>query len=48
LDFAVEWLGEEETDLDSDHRSRLLELLLGVANLNEYVRHSIVVARPSH
>jgi hypothetical protein len=47
VDFAVEWLAEEDTDLDSDQRSRLLELLLGVANLNEYVRHSTVVARPS-
>jgi hypothetical protein len=47
VDFVVEWLAEEDTDLDSDQRSRLLELLLGVANLNEYVRHGTVVARPS-
>jgi hypothetical protein len=47
VDFVV-GLAEEDTDLDSDQRSRLLELLLGVANLNEYVRHSTVVARPSH
>ena len=47
VDFVVEWLAEEDTDLDSDQRSQLLELLLGVANLNEYVRHGTVVARPS-
>jgi len=47
VDFVVDWLAEEDTNLDSDQRSQLLELLLGVANLNEYVRHSTVVARPS-
>jgi hypothetical protein len=42
VDFAVEALGQEDNHWDSDQRSRLLELLLGVANLNEYVRHSVV------
>jgi hypothetical protein len=42
VDFAVEALGREDNLWDSDQRSKLLELLLGVANLNEYVRHSVV------
>ena len=29
-------------------RSKLLELLLGIANLNEYVRHSTVLAPQSN
>jgi hypothetical protein len=42
VDFAVEALAQEDTGWDSDQRSKLLELLLGVANLNEYIRHSVV------
>jgi hypothetical protein len=42
VDFAVEALGQEDNLWDSDQRSKLLELLLGVANLNEYIRHSLV------
>lgn len=48
VDFAIDWLAREDTSWDSDRRSRLLELLLGVANLNEHVRHSAVLVRPSH
>lgn len=48
VDFTVERLGQEDMNWDPDQRSRLLELLLGVANLNEYMRHSTVLARPSH
>jgi hypothetical protein len=47
MDFAVESLVQEDTNWDSEQRSRLLELLLGVANLNEYVRHTSVPARHS-
>ena len=47
VDFAVESLAEEDANWDADQRSKLLELLLGVANLNEYVRHETVVARHS-
>jgi hypothetical protein len=47
VDFTVERLGQEDMNWDPDQRSRLLELLLGVANLNEYMRHSIVLVPPS-
>jgi hypothetical protein len=47
VDFTVDRLGQEETNWDPDQRSRLLELLLGVANLNEYMRHSTVLVPPS-
>jgi hypothetical protein len=47
VDFAVESLAQEDTNWDSEQRSRLLELLLGIANLNEYVRHRTVLARHS-
>jgi len=46
--FVVDSLAEEGTTWDSDQRSKLLELLLGIANLNEYVRHSTIQARPSN
>jgi hypothetical protein len=42
VDFAVDALAREDNHWDSDQRSKLLELLLGVANLNEYIRHSLV------
>jgi len=48
VDFAVDGLAREDTNWDSNQRSKLLELLLGVANLNEHVRHSAVLARPLH
>ena len=47
VDFAVESLAQEIEVCDADQRSKLLELLLGVANLNEYVRRSMVAARHS-
>ena len=46
-DFAVESLAEEGANWDAEQRSKLLELLLGVANLNEYVRHETVMSRHS-
>lgn len=42
VDFAVDALAREDNLWDSDQRSKLLELLLGVANLNEYIRHSVI------
>ena len=48
VDFVVESLAEEGTTWDSDQRSKLLELLLGIAKLNEYVRHSAVLTRQSN
>jgi hypothetical protein len=48
VDFIVETIGEESATLDADLRPKLLELLLGIANLNEYIRHQTVVVRPPH
>jgi len=42
VDFAVDALAREDDHWDSEQRSKLLELLLGVANLNEYIRRSVV------
>src|ERR1700688_3282938 len=42
VDCVVEAIGGETTALDPDQRSKLLELLLGIANLNEYARHQTV------
>jgi len=42
VDFAVDALAREGNHWGSEQRSKLLELLLGVANLNEYIRHSVV------
>ncbi len=47
VDFAVEALAQEDANMDAEQRSTLLQLLLGVANLNEYVRHSTVMAHHS-
>jgi hypothetical protein len=44
VDHIVEALGEEAIVLDPVKHSKLLELLLGIANLNEYVRHQTIVA----
>ena len=45
VDFAVQVLGEEDAKWDDDQRSKLLELLLGVANLNECVRRFSAMAQ---
>jgi hypothetical protein len=45
VDFAVQALAQEDANWDDGQRSKLLELLLGVANLNEYVRHFSAMAR---
>ena len=39
VDFVVETIGNDAVTLSEEQRSRLLQLLLGVANLNEYIRH---------
>lgn len=39
VDCIVETMGGENIVLDPHKQSKLLELLLGIANLNEYVRH---------
>jgi hypothetical protein len=44
VDCIVEALGDETIVLDPGKHSKLLELLLGIANLNEYVRHQTIVA----
>ena len=45
VDFAVEVLAQEDVNWDANQRSKLLELLLGVANLSEFIRHSTVAAQ---
>jgi hypothetical protein len=48
VDFAVGSLAEQSEMQDTNQRTRLLELLLGVANLNEHMRHTAVpVRRPA-
>jgi hypothetical protein len=44
VDIAVRVLAQEDAHWDDDQRSKLVQLLLGVANLNEYVRHSSAMA----
>ncbi len=44
VDFAVQALAQEDANWVDNQRSKLLELLLGVANLNEYVRHFSAIA----
>ena len=45
VDFVVETIGNENLILDDFQRSELLELLLGVANLNECIHHADAAAR---
>jgi hypothetical protein len=45
VDCIVETVGGETTGLDPEKQSKLLELLLGIANLNEYVRHQTIMTR---
>ena len=43
VSFAVESLGQEDAEWEAEQRSMLLELILGIANLNEFMRHSKLV-----
>jgi hypothetical protein len=43
VDRIVDILGEETIILGPVKHFQLLELLLGIANLNEYVRHQTIV-----
>src|SRR5260370_42281577 len=45
VEFVVEVVAQEEANWDANQRSKLLELLLGVAHLSEYVRLGTVVAQ---
>jgi hypothetical protein len=45
VDYIVETVGDESSTLDSETHSKLLELLLAIANLNEYTRHQSVGGR---
>jgi hypothetical protein len=45
VDFTVQSLAEDDGTQDTNQRTRLLELLLGVANLNEHIRHRAVPVR---
>ena len=40
VNFAVESLAQVDASWDAEQRSTLLELILGIANLNESMRHS--------
>ena len=43
VNFAVDSLAQDDAEWDAEQRSMLLELILGIANLNEYMRHSKMV-----
>ena len=45
VDIVVEMIGDETLDLGDEQRTKILDLLLGIANLNEYIRRSSVVTR---
>jgi len=47
VNFAVESLGQEDAPWTAEQRSLLLELILGIANLNEFMRHSKMVTGPA-
>jgi hypothetical protein len=38
VDLLVQTIGDESVELDDDLRSKLLQLLLAIANLNERIR----------
>lgn len=44
VEFVVDVLAQDDANWDANQRSKLLELLLGVANLSEYVRHGVLTA----
>jgi hypothetical protein len=46
VNFAVESLGQENAPGTAEQRSLLLELILGIANLNEFIRHSRMATSP--
>src|SRR5271163_3118664 len=37
VDFVVETMGDETLSLEDDQQSKLLQLILGIANFNEHV-----------
>lgn len=45
VDCVVETIGDENLTLGEEQRSKLLELLLGIANLNECLHHSPATVR---
>jgi len=47
VDFAIEALAQEGENLDTDQRAKILQLMLGVANLNEYVRSRMAIMQHS-
>lgn len=47
VDVVVEYLAQDKGRLDTNQRTRLLELLLGVVNLHEYMRHRAIPIRVS-
>jgi hypothetical protein len=45
VDGIIEALRGENTALEPDKHTKFVELLLGIANLNEYVRHQIIALK---
>jgi hypothetical protein len=45
VDFIVETIGNESLELGDEMRSKLLQLLLAIANLNEQIRRQASLAR---
>jgi hypothetical protein len=39
VDFLIDSFGDENLELDDEMRSRVLQLVLAIANLNEQIRH---------
>jgi hypothetical protein len=45
VDIVVDMIGDESLDLGDEQRTKILDLLLGIANLNEYIRRATVTSR---
>ncbi len=48
VEFVVEAIDNDASSLTGDQKARLLELLLGIANLTEYIRHSAYRVERTH
>ena len=48
MDFVVEAIGDEASSLTAEQKTSLLELLLGIANLNEYIRRNAFTLEHTH
>ena len=48
VDFVLQAIGDNSSPLTTEQKSKLLELLLGIVNLNEYIRHAAITAEHTH